>query len=47
MCVAAVETDENDGNGEEERKDDTNGRVFIDEARVMNHLCKPYRSYAD
>ena len=26
---------------------DTNGRVFVDEARVMNHLCKPYRSYAD
>ena len=44
---AAIETDEDDGNGEEEREDDTNGRVFVDEARVMNHLCKPHRSYAD
>ena len=47
VCVAAIETDEDDGNGEEEREDDTNGRVFVDEACVMNHLCKPYRSYAD
>ena len=47
MGVAAVETDEDDGDREEEREDNANGGVFVDEARVMNHLRKPYSAYAD